>query len=772
MSRDLLAIKLNSIETLIGAETAPPINATDKLGWHLDNIKNAIESGGTGGSVQKEYVDNELEKKIDKVTETSANPRLYGVQEDGTQTTYFATQTSNANTVVQRDATGRSQIEDGIAPKQIINKGQLDAAVKELPKLDDTNTFTGQNIFTAETVFSSAVEFSDTLKLNDTVLTAYDTVHDTVTTYSADEIVLQADGNSSSYNMKFPKASGTFALTKFSTISSFETSAEDKEDAWSTSDPNAAITIYHEDSNAHAGIAVQKGFVELSHISDGTGQNPSAAKISIDSLNNITMDAEDSEGNKTTLAITPTDAKINNKDVITSIGGIFEQKPEVKTNGENSPVAVMQDLQSYVPIQSEEGLLYAQVNNEKGQISFRVFRNGEETDKQNIIIAEDRITTNGVSIATENDLFGKLDKVSVPNQVYGTDEEGKQKLYTVDAELSLTSTDLVQNKVIREALDGKLNVAEQSATKRVYARTDAGTDTNISYTYSAEADTIAYRSSSGTLAVETPTQPKDAANKEYVDSKIPAALVVDSALSDSSENAIQNKVVNEAMNNRVVCQQSGNLLKAYCTSPNNVNDVCVVSNTGTANSITRYTGSGQVVVNSDPTEGNHVCNRNYVNGLATRYGSGLPTQGIGTTYKTGCTYIDTTTGGVYVLTKSGDAYSWQLQTTFEKPSWKNIKPENTSKILFTKVTLITQDSINFPGMNGKSVLVQGYSSDGFNSGTVVCDELSTGDITFSPSFIGSISSTKASGVMIKGSNSIVVTSITSPEITFSYEYLW
>lgn len=66
-------------------------------------------------------------------------------------------------------------------------------------------------------------------------------------------------------------------------------------------------------------------------------------------------------------------------------------------------------------------------------------------------------------------------------------------------------------------LEGKLNVAEQTLTKRVYIRKDAGEDTTISYSYSPEGNSIAQRSPSGTLAVEDPTQEKDAVNKQYAD---------------------------------------------------------------------------------------------------------------------------------------------------------------------------------------------------------------------------------------------------------------
>lgn len=91
--------------------------------------------------------------------------------------------------------------------------------------------------------------------------------------------------------------------------------------------------------------------------------------------------------------------------------------------------------------------------------------------------------------------------------------------------------------------------------------------------------------------------------------------------------------------------------------------------------------------------------------------------------------------------------------------------------MFTKVTIMTTDSTNFPGMSGKSVTIQGFSTDGFAAGTIVCDE-TTGDIKYSPCFIGSITSSRASGILIKGSNAVAIVNVDSPSVTFAYEYLW
>lgn len=71
--------------------------------------------------------------------------------------------------------------------------------------------------------------------------------------------------------------------------------------------------------------------------------------------------------------------------------------------------------------------------------------------------------------------------------------------------------------LINQNLEGKVNVLAQSVVNEVYARTEAGVDGGIAYSYAAEGDTIAKRSAAGTLAVADPTQDGDAVNKLYVD---------------------------------------------------------------------------------------------------------------------------------------------------------------------------------------------------------------------------------------------------------------
>lgn len=66
---------------------------------------------------------------------------------------------------------------------------------------------------------------------------------------------------------------------------------------------------------------------------------------------------------------------------------------------------------------------------------------------------------------------------------------------------------------------GKVDKFAESVVSEVYARNAEGIDAGIPFTYSAEGNTIAVRSASGTLAVGEPTQEEDAVNKKYVDSK-------------------------------------------------------------------------------------------------------------------------------------------------------------------------------------------------------------------------------------------------------------
>lgn len=106
------------------------------------------------------------------------------------------------------------------------------------------------------------------------------------------------------------------------------------------------------------------------------------------------------------------------------------------------------------------------------------------------------------------------------------------------------------------------------------------------------------------------------------------------------------------------------------------------------------------------------------------------------------------------------------------PTWKTTAPTtdvDKAKVQFTKVTITTADADHFPGMNGRYTVVPGFTDDGFQFATVVCMQ---DDPAYEFPYIGSITSTMASGIVIKASVAPTYVSIADPEVTFSYEYLW
>lgn len=382
---------------------------TDQYARNL--ASNALKKSAGGQSdVSKEYVDNHLDKKVDKIESTSANPRVYGVSEEAAQTTYFATQTPDAHTIPMRDASGRFQVADGIAPKQVINKGQLDAAMEAVAKLADVNVFTEMNTFAESSQFNKGLESDGNVSVTNAVFKVMNnsdngdgTNKDYVALYDANKINLEENG--SKYELVFPKKSGTFAtigdlsaaldlkVSEFKNVAELDSSI----DTWQLTDDNSMISLLHDDDTSTTAINLSKGHIGLQTYEEKNGDTESAV-IAFDS-GTITLGVNDTATEKsTTLTIDENGATLNNKRVIT------------------------------------------------------------ETD-----------------------------------------------------------------------IEGKVNTLAQGVVAEVYVRNEDGEDGSLAYTYSAEGNTIAKRSASGTLAVETPTQPQDAANKAFVETQcanIPKGIVI------------------------------------------------------------------------------------------------------------------------------------------------------------------------------------------------------------------------------------------------------
>lgn len=93
---------------------------------------------------------------------------------------------------------------------------------------------------------------------------------------------------------------------------------------------------------------------------------------------------------------------------------------------------------------------------------------------------------------------------------------------SIDSALSDTSENAVQNKIVKAAIDGKLDKITTTAIRpRLYNIGTDGTQGTISYTDgSAASYTIAQRQSNGALKVGEPVANNDAATKKYVDNAV------------------------------------------------------------------------------------------------------------------------------------------------------------------------------------------------------------------------------------------------------------
>lgn len=123
---------------------------------------------------------------------------------------------------------------------------------------------------------------------------------------------------------------------------------------------------------------------------------------------------------------------------------------------------------------------------------------------------------------------------------------GLMQKVTIDAELSTTSTNPVQNKVIKAALDGKLGKNETAARA-----TQDGAGNTISTTYASKADVSALLSTKLGVNSTAYAATRDGAGNNIVDTYAKktdvANITVDSSMSSTSTNPVQNKVVKTAI---------------------------------------------------------------------------------------------------------------------------------------------------------------------------------------------------------------------------------
>ncbi len=347
--------------------------------------------------------------------------------------------------------------------KKLVDSGYL---AEDFVDVATQQTIAGMKTFTDE-VHLGTTHFNKDLNVDNAAVKIFDNLKDLVTRYKADSITIDNGTGSSAvqYVLTLPKETGTLLLNKFK-YSTFGSSNDG--DSWNLTDGTKNLEIKYQDANSHSSIFLEKDYIELSDI-NGTG----SAKISLAS-NVITLDTVDSSDKHKIIRVNPDKVSIGNSTdtplvEIDSLSTKFSNRPQVKDNGNYVNVALVDDLNNYVPTQSESAdKYYAQITNENGIISARIFQNGGE-DVQNLIISKDGVKVLGKNVATADNLNTKVNKLA------------------------------------------------ESLRNQAYIRDNDGNDTGLAYTYTDEGGTLAVRNASGQLQVSDPSQDKDATNKLYAD---------------------------------------------------------------------------------------------------------------------------------------------------------------------------------------------------------------------------------------------------------------
>ena len=358
--------------------------------------------------------------------------------------------------------------------KKLVDSGYL---AEDFVDVVTQQSIGGIKTFTDEVHFGTT-HFSKDLNVDNAIIKIFDNQKDLVTQYKSDSITIDNGTGSSAvqYVLTLPKETGTLLLNKFK-YSTFGSSNDG--DSWNLIDGTKNLEIKYQDVNSHSSIFLEKDYIELSDI-NGTG----SAKISLAS-NVITIDTVDSSDKHKIIRVNPDKVSIgNNTDTplveIDSLSAKFNNRPQVRDNGNYVDVALKSDLDNYVPTQSESvDKYYAQITNENGIISARIFQNGGE-DVQNLTIDKNGVKVLGKNIATTDSLATKVNKLA------------------------------------------------ESLRNQAYVRDNDGNDTGLAYTYTDEGNTLAVRNASGQLQVSTPSQDNDAANKKFVEDEI--AVEVETSL--------------------------------------------------------------------------------------------------------------------------------------------------------------------------------------------------------------------------------------------------
>ncbi len=121
-------------------------NTTDKKLYYYDGAKwVGLNDVDLTNYVTKTELSTDLDKKLDKVTTTTAAPQAYIKAADGTQSMQIITSVVSSGSIAARDSSGRLQVGAGVNDLDAVNLGQMNKAITAGVKVKDV-TLDGESI--------------------------------------------------------------------------------------------------------------------------------------------------------------------------------------------------------------------------------------------------------------------------------------------------------------------------------------------------------------------------------------------------------------------------------------------------------------------------------------------------------------------------------------------------------------------------------------------------------------------------------------------------
>lgn len=425
----------------------------------------------------------------------------------------------------------------------------------------------------------------------------------------------------------------SFKYSRLKNNDVFNNGAIQKDDTWETNDTDTSLSIRHSDAINQSEITVSKAFAEIG-VQEVTGQSSSTSQLTL-TTDNVSLTSTRGADIYTTVIINPDGATINGERIAT------EKMVETKV------ALIPQGVELNDPESATQGNL---ANEQLEKLQF---------NKANYILFAGK----------KYDLRNERSQQDSLSYVYNDYLNNRciQDVITITVStrsLVRNSCTLVTNKDYGDGVAGAVSIKKDFSGWLQLATTDG----DLSIYGAIDADITGRNSkrpitpinlNKAVLAALTDEKKITPSDQQKTDFKatwgiVDAASLIDAEMSDDSTNAVQNKVVKAELDNRVKCctnVQSGQV-KVYCATVNNPNDVCLVSSSGTQSSIARYTSTGQLAVGREPSGDMEIANKKFVEGIVPKYGTELPNP-TNNAYKVGCSFLNTTTGGLYVLVASG-----------------------------------------------------------------------------------------------------------------------